>query len=425
MLKRLSLEGVGPAKRMELDLGERLNLITGDNGLGKSFLLDIAWWALTRTWPRASALATPREDAQDAAIGASILSKNGKLVKRRSTFDFKKQLWSQPQARPPMPGLVIYAQVDGGFSVWDPARNYWKQEGEERPNAFLFDSRQVWAGLQEGGQWRCNGLYRDWASWQREAGSEAFTQLKRAIQELSPPNETLRPGTLQRIGPDDSQDYPTIQMPYGISVPVVHASAAIRRILALAYLLIWAWQEHLLAAKQRREDATHRIIFIIDEMEAHLHPAWQRRILPCIFKVVEALAASEPKPSIQLLATTHSPLVCVSMESFFDAAKDRLFDLDLDPMAGVKVEAADFSRLGSGENWLLSRHFDLKTSYSEEAEIALAEAGKLIEREQYSNGKVKKAEFLKLDGRLRKVLSDVDPYWVIWRRIGEAKRWLK
>lgn len=214
-------------------------------------------------------------------------------------------------------------------------------------------------------------------------------------------------------------------MPYGISVPVVHASAAIRRILALAYLLIWAWQEHLLAAKQRREDATHRIIFIIDEMEAHLHPAWQRRILPCIFKVVEALAASEPKPSIQLLATTHSPLVCVSMESFFDAAKDRLFDLDLDPMAGVKVEAADFSRLGSGENWLLSRHFDLKTSYSEEAEIALAEAGKLIEREQYSNGKVKKAEFLKLDGRLRKVLSDVDPYWVIWRRIGEAKRWLK
>lgn len=29
-----------------------MTLITGDNGLGKSFLLDVAWWALTRRWPQ-------------------------------------------------------------------------------------------------------------------------------------------------------------------------------------------------------------------------------------------------------------------------------------------------------------------------------------------------------------------------------------
>ena len=51
MLKELKLSHVGPAPSMELEFGERLNLITGDNGLGKSFLLDIAWWALTRRWP--------------------------------------------------------------------------------------------------------------------------------------------------------------------------------------------------------------------------------------------------------------------------------------------------------------------------------------------------------------------------------------
>lgn len=27
------------------------NLITGDNGLGKSFLLDLIWYAMTRQWP--------------------------------------------------------------------------------------------------------------------------------------------------------------------------------------------------------------------------------------------------------------------------------------------------------------------------------------------------------------------------------------
>ncbi|MBK8115935.1 MAG: AAA family ATPase [Candidatus Accumulibacter sp.] len=51
MLKRLSLKNIGPAQAMDLEFGDRLNLITGDNGLGKSFLLDIAWWAMTRKWP--------------------------------------------------------------------------------------------------------------------------------------------------------------------------------------------------------------------------------------------------------------------------------------------------------------------------------------------------------------------------------------
>ena len=52
MLERLALNNVGPAPEMALDFRPRVNLITGDNGLGKSFLLDMAWWALTRRWPR-------------------------------------------------------------------------------------------------------------------------------------------------------------------------------------------------------------------------------------------------------------------------------------------------------------------------------------------------------------------------------------
>lgn len=50
MLNYLKLRNVGPAPQLELELGPRINLITGDNGLGKSFLLDVAWRALTRTW---------------------------------------------------------------------------------------------------------------------------------------------------------------------------------------------------------------------------------------------------------------------------------------------------------------------------------------------------------------------------------------
>jgi hypothetical protein len=43
---------VGATPQLELALAPRLNLITGDNGLGKSFLLDAAWYCLTRRWPQ-------------------------------------------------------------------------------------------------------------------------------------------------------------------------------------------------------------------------------------------------------------------------------------------------------------------------------------------------------------------------------------
>ena len=40
MLEDLELLNVGPAARMKAEFAPRVNLITGDNGLGKSFLLD-------------------------------------------------------------------------------------------------------------------------------------------------------------------------------------------------------------------------------------------------------------------------------------------------------------------------------------------------------------------------------------------------
>jgi len=51
VLKSLKLQGVGPVRNLTALFGERLIIITGDNGLGKSFLLDVCFWSLTGTWP--------------------------------------------------------------------------------------------------------------------------------------------------------------------------------------------------------------------------------------------------------------------------------------------------------------------------------------------------------------------------------------
>ena len=66
MLNYLKLENVGPSPEMEIDFKPRMNFLAGDNGLGKTFLLDIAWWALTRTWARSQ-----REDVAGARSGAN------------------------------------------------------------------------------------------------------------------------------------------------------------------------------------------------------------------------------------------------------------------------------------------------------------------------------------------------------------------
>jgi len=50
MIRELHLKRVGPAPEFNVEFADRLNLFTGDNGLGKTFLLDIVWWALTGTW---------------------------------------------------------------------------------------------------------------------------------------------------------------------------------------------------------------------------------------------------------------------------------------------------------------------------------------------------------------------------------------
>ena len=60
MLKSLKLRDIGPAPRFQIELSDRLNIFTGDNGLGKTFILDIAWWALTGEW--AGLPARPRPD---------------------------------------------------------------------------------------------------------------------------------------------------------------------------------------------------------------------------------------------------------------------------------------------------------------------------------------------------------------------------
>jgi len=422
MLHQLQLTNVGPAPSLELELGRRLNLITGDNGLGKSFLLDAAWYALTRRWPQqlnpqitSGLIARPIARNQEATIsfrvdGASSTSP----LHYTSRYVLDEQDWVGPPGRPVNPGMVLYAMADGSFAVWDPARNYWKKRGnrdvQERVSGYVFSPRDIWDGLQNPIQGKgrlCNGLIDDWASWQREDGP-GFALLKQVLAGLAPSEqETLMPGPLVRLSLDDSRDYPTIITGYGQQVPVVQASSGVRRILALAYLLVWTWQEHQRAAELLGQELTPRLIFLIDEVEAHLHPAWQRRVLAALLAVVNQLRA---ETEVQLLVVTHSPLVMASVEPYFEPATDRWWDLDLIDGA-VSLSERPFERQGDANTWLMSQAFDLPSAGSLDRQQALDRARCLIRQQHQAFP----AEIQASERALQHCLGGADPFWNQWR----------
>ena len=424
MLERLELENVGPAPEMALDLQPRLNLITGDNGLGKSFLLDVAWWALTRRWPRdlnprlsSGYPARPTDVARPAKLRFALTTEAGTSKSFESTYSARDQSWTGQPGRPWSPGLVVHAHADGGFSVWDPARNYWRRRGnidvQDRLPGYVFSPEEVWTGLvrpiEDKPTKICKGVLDDWSSWIREKGENA-RRMAEVVGALTVRGEPLDVGPLLRLSVDDAQDIPSIRTEYSDAVPVVHASSAVRRMIGLAYMLVWSWSEHVRAAEQVRVRTARQVMLLFDAIDAHLHPRWQRAIVPAILEIMDRLTAGEA--DVQLIAATHSPLVLASVEPHFDETRDRLFHLDIRD-GRVQLDIVRWAAQGDAHDWLVSEVFGLRQARSVEAERAIVAAQAFMLREARKDSEyLREAEAIHRE--LQRVLAGHDPFWPRW-----------
>lgn len=392
---------------------KRLNVVTGDNGLGKSFLLDLAWWAVTRTWA-GQPIRPPVDSAQGAHVEIEFAAKT-RMAQLRAIYDRSEQDWRFPKGQPGQPGLVVYARVDGDFAVWDSSRRFGDRDEQESgvPKGLLFSREAVWDGLHLQHKPICNGLLADWVTWQ-QTGAWEFEALTMALEVLSPSeDEVVRIGQPARTEILDSRLIPTLSMPYGQDVPVTVASAGMKRVIALAYLLVWAWREHLTVSRLAGRLPAERMLVIIDEVESHLHPKWQRVILSALVQSLSTLTQGEA-PKIQYIVATHSPLVLASIEQLFEPRNDALFELQLEgqePHRHVELRKAPFHKFGSAERWLHSDAFGVTFTGSLQAEEVLARAAALMQQQ----GAVSKQAMDAMEREIASVLSEFDPFWVRWR----------
>jgi hypothetical protein len=404
-LLSLDLRGAGPSPSFTFHPGERLTIITGDNGLGKSFILECSWWSLTGSWADPQHPAFPRLDTSrdGASITFAITGRKRQNKQIVIKYDWDAHSWPSPKGRPTLPGLVVYARVDGSFAVWDPIRHGpgLASQDTRSDRTLLFSRNDALDGLEG----KIEGLLRDWVKWQHSPDQSVFETLKSVLAQLSPPDmNPLVPSEPIRTA-NDPKEIPTLLHPYGI-VPFTQESAGIKRIATIAYLLVWAWNEHQVAARLAKRAPQQKMVVLVDEMEAHLHPKWQRAILPALLQVTALLSQNVES---QLIVTTHSPMVLASVETEFSDKTDSLYHLELSSQGDVSFSDVPFIRHGTMDAWLTSDIFALHEARSREGERVIENAKQLMANSDATPEQIKELHRL-----LAISVPETDEFWPRW-----------
>lgn len=111
---------------------------------------------------------------------------------------------------------------------------------------------------------------------------------------------------------------------------------------------------------------------------------------------------------IQIVASTHSPMVLASMETDFSSNSDMLHHLALKG-SQVSLDTLEFYKCGDISAWLTSPAFGLRHARSREAESAI-EAAKTVQSKADPQGE----EVERVSRLLRWSLASDDPFWPRW-----------
>jgi hypothetical protein len=246
MLSELHIQNTGPFQSLEFKPASRLNLITGDNSLGKTFLLDVIWWALTDSWVDEKAYpyrAVNGHLTGDAKISFNLHQGDPENQAFEWGYNLRTQGWQADKLNEPPMGIVVFSRVDGSFAINDSYRL-----GPERhqPEPVFLNASEVFRGKkytqEEVRRWNleaddiCNGLLRDWIDWESR-NKPIFDSFLACLNQLSESSQQLIPGKPTRLRSGVSTEIPTLNLPYS-NVPITLVSAGMRRILGLAYMLL-------------------------------------------------------------------------------------------------------------------------------------------------------------------------------------------
>lgn len=334
-IDRLELVNFRGFERLELELHPRLTLLIGVNGSGKSNALEglaVALGGWLRLLPEPVSLGHRHLEHRDVRRilieMAGIPSLEPQLpvtVSTRALVRDQLATWSTSfdgdaittsSEDPPVRKVDLPTLMDFPVIVKYGTQRLWSV-----PSQAVGSTRDSKLGSRLGGYEQCltagatHERLEAWIAWRTEVSLQQLAELIKAGNPPkgvppSPQLEAIEHAVLgcvegaKRFFYDVNHQELRLELASGELVPFSQLSDGYRNLVAMVADITWRASQlnpHYGAEAARKATG----VVLIDELELHLHPAWQRRILENLLDTF---------PNLQFVATTHSPQIIASAQ---------------------------------------------------------------------------------------------------------------
>jgi predicted ATP-binding protein involved in virulence len=302
---RLKLTNIGLFETLEVPFrtepiadtqGVPWTVIFGGNGCGKSTILRAIGVVLAGNDPGATDAAKKllRTGSRDGSIELQLGSE---VLRTYLVRDGSNVIVKSVQMTPVEAGVAIvlgFPPLRGALTPNPLGPAELERRNPEPTDLLPLVSREVDFRLRDFKQWLINALIR--AEDQRDSRSVAMRNLINSII------HDIVPGDIEALAPVDRSSFAiNVKTADGVEVPFDDLSQGMASIFNWVGILVQRLFDVYTDVTQPEAEAA---IALVDEIDAHLHPEWQR-------KLVELTKKHFPK--VQIIATSHSSLLAGSL----------------------------------------------------------------------------------------------------------------
>jgi predicted ATPase len=306
-LRRLKLENVGPFDQQEFELNRGWNVLFGDNGVGKSSVLKAIAVALCGQDARPYAEQLIKSGRSSATITLDVASKvDGKVEERRYITQLHRTRTGAEVESIPVRALEVENLLSLGFpplrAMSEAKSTDGGTGGSGGPDPA--DLVPLISGAPDNRLDKLKNWILDLDHLSKDTADEVErTRLTRALLDFFEVIKELTPGVdLEFASIDVARKRVMVTTQDGV-IPIDYVSQGTSSLLGWIGVL---WRRLFdMGGKELRMQEKHALV-LIDEIDAHMHPKWQQTLPVDIRRLF---------PSLQVIATTHSPLIVPSLES--------------------------------------------------------------------------------------------------------------